>query len=187
MQEAPKKKVYIDERVFERIRKGDQDAFRELYELSYRPLYAFLVSYTQNSEDAKDLLQDTYVQIFSNIHHYQTRGNPMAWMMKIAKNLFLMKCRKEQGVAVVSYEEIANELGFSEMTNVENKVVLEKMFELLSVEERNIIVLHDVSGLKHREVAQILSMSLGTVISKYNRGMKKLQKAFEERSLHDEG
>ena len=186
MQEAPKKKVYIDERILERVREGDQDAFRELYEVSYRPLYAFLVSYTQNAEDAKDLLQDTYVQIFSNIHQYQSRGNPMAWMMKVAKNLFLMKKRKEQVAVLVNYDEMANEIGFSEITNIENRMVLEKMFELLSVDERNIIVLHDVSGLKHREIAKVLSMPLGTVISKYNRGIKKLQSAFEERSRHEE-
>lgn len=59
MQEiAPKRKVYIEKQLFERIRFGDQDAFRELYELTYTPLYAFLLSYTLNREDAQDLLQD---------------------------------------------------------------------------------------------------------------------------------
>ena len=94
---TPKRKVYIDERLFERIRQGEQDAFRELYEVSYRPLYAFLLSHTMNSEDAQDLLQDTYIQIYNNSHMYKEQGNPMAWMMKIAKNLFLMKCRKDKG------------------------------------------------------------------------------------------
>lgn len=49
-----KKKIYIDEGLFERILQGEQDAFKELYELTYRPLYAFLLSLTQNSEDAQD-------------------------------------------------------------------------------------------------------------------------------------
>ena len=111
----------------------------------------------------------------------------MAWMMKIAKNLFLMKYRKEQKMQVVRYEELSNELGFQDMSNVENRMVLEKMFELLNVEERNLLILHDVSGLKHREIAKLLDMPLGTVISRYNRGIKKLQKKFEERSLHEKG
>ena len=67
MQEgAPKRKVHMDERLFERIRRGEQDAFRELYEISYKPLYAFLLSCTLNVEDAQDLLQDTYIQILKN-------------------------------------------------------------------------------------------------------------------------
>ena len=103
MQEvAVKRKVYIDKKLFERICQSDQDAFRELYELAYSPLYAFLLSYTLNAEDAKDLLQDTFIQVLNNCHLYREQGNPMAWMMTIAKNLFLMKCRKErmQGVKI---------------------------------------------------------------------------------------
>ena len=68
---TPKRKVYIDERLFERILGGEQDAFRELYEITYKPLYAFLLSHTLNSEDAQDLLQDTYIQVYKNCHLYR--------------------------------------------------------------------------------------------------------------------
>lgn len=60
---APKRKVYIDKQLFERIRQGDQDAFEKLYEITYTPLYAFLLSYTLNREDAQDLLHDIYTDI----------------------------------------------------------------------------------------------------------------------------
>lgn len=179
-EDTPKRKVHIDERLFERIRQGEQDAFRELYEVSYRPLYAFLLSYTLNIEDAQDLLQDTYIQILKNCHMYREKGNPMAWIMKIAKNLFLMKSREEKE-AVLNYEDLENELGFEDITNVDNRIVLEKMFELLSVEERNLIIMHDISGLKYREIAKLLDMPLGTVLSRYHRGIRKLQKEFGEK------
>lgn len=160
---------------------GEQDAFRELYEASYKPLYAFLLSYTLNAEDAQDLLQETYIQILTNCQMYHEQGNPMAWMMKIAKNLFLMKCRKEKEKRNVSLEDVENELGFEDISGIENRMVLEKMFELLSEDDRNLIILHDVSGLKHREIAKLLDLPLGTVISKYRRGIRKLQKEFGER------
>lgn len=178
-----KRKVQIDERLFERILQNDQEAFRELYERSYRPLYAFLLSYTQNSEDAQDLLQETYVQIYKNIHMYKSQGNPMAWMMKIAKNMFLMKYRKEKKSQSVSYEDIENELGFGDMSNVENRMILEKMFEFLTIDERNLIIMHDVGGLKHREIAKALEWPLGTVVSRYNKCIRKLKKEFLERQL----
>lgn len=177
---TPKRKVYIDERLFERIRQGEQDAFRELYEVSYRPLYAFLLSHTMNSEDAQDLLQDTYIQIYNNSDMYKEQGNPMAWMMKIAKNLFLMKCRKDKE-AGLNYDDLENELGFEDMSSADNRMVLEKMFELLSVDDRNLIILHDVSGLKHREIAKLMDLPLGTVIARYNRGIRKLRKEFGEK------
>lgn len=175
-----KRKVHIDERLFERIRRGEQDAFRELYEISYKPLYAFLLSYTLNIEDAQDLLQDTYIQIFKNCQMYHEKGNPMAWMMKIAKNLFLMKFRKDQEVSI-NYEDMENELGFEDITNVDNRIILEKMFELLSVEDRNLIIMHDIGGLKHREIAKLLDMPVGTVLSRYHRVIRKLQKEFGEK------
>ncbi|MCI9174928.1 MAG: RNA polymerase sigma factor [Lachnospiraceae bacterium] len=181
MQEiAPKRKVYIEKQLFERIRFGDQDAFRELYELTYTPLYAFLLSYTLNREDAQDLLQDTFIQILRKSHLYQDKGNPMAWMMKIAKNLFLSKCRKEHSENL-NYEDVENDLGFDDMTNVDNRMVLEKMFEILSIDDRNLIIMHDVSGLKHKEIAEILDIPLGTVLARYHRGIRKLQKEFSER------
>lgn len=175
------KKVYIDEGLFERILQGEQDAFRELYEVSYRPLYAFLLSLTQNSEDAKDLLQDTFVQIRGSCHLYKPQGNPMAWIMKIGKNIFLMKRRQEQSRNDVSYEEVEKELGFEDISNADNRLLLEKMFSILTEEERNIIVMRDVTGLKHKEIAKLLDKPLGTVLAKYNRGIKKLRKEFSER------
>ncbi len=175
--DTPKRKVDIGESLFERIRQGEGDAFRELYDLSYKPLYAFLLSYTQNAEDAKDLLQDTYVQVYQNCHLYQNKGNPMAWLMKIAKNLFLMHCRKKQNVDI-HYEDMESELGFDEISNAENRMVLEKMFAILSVEDRNLIIMHVIGGLKHREIAKLMDMPLGTVMARYNRGIRKLQKEF---------
>lgn len=67
------------------------------------------------------------------------------------------------------------------ITNVENRVLLEKMFQILSLEEQRIIVMHDVSGLKYREIADVTGHPLGTVLAKYNRGIRKLQKEFSKR------
>lgn len=179
-EDTPKRKVHIDAHIFERIQQGDQDAFRQLYDLTYKPLYAFLLSYTLNREDAQDLLQDTYIQVYKNCHLYREQGNPMAWMMKIAKNLFLMKRRQDKGPEA-SFEDMENEVGFGDISNIEDRIVLEKMFEQLSTEDRNLIIMHDIGGLKHREIAKLLDMPLGTVMARYHRGIRKLQKEFGEK------
>ena len=176
-----KKKVHIDEELFDRIQKGEKDAFKELYEASYKPLYAFLLSLTQNSEDAQDLLQDTYVQIYQKCHLYKKEGNPMAWMMKVAKNLFLMKYRKEKERQFVCYEDMENELGFAQISDVDNRILLETMFSELSPEDREIIIMHDVSGMKFKEIALVADKPIGTVLARYNRSIRKLQKEFSRR------
>ena len=176
-----KKKVYIDEELFQRIQGKDKNAFQELYEASYKPLFAFLLSLTQNSEDAQDLLQDTYVQVYQKSHLYKREGNPMAWMMKIAKNLFLMKYRKEKQVEFVNYEDMEEELGFAQIGDVENRILLEKMFSELSQEDREIIIMHDVGGMKFKEIAHAVEKPLGTVLARYNRSIRKLQKTYQGR------
>jgi len=100
-------------------------------------------------------------------------------MMKIAKNLFLMKCRKEKEEKI-NFEDIEDQLGFEDIANVDDRIVLERMFETLPAEDRNLIIMHDLSGLKHREIAKLLDMPLGTVLARYHRGIRKLQKEFGE-------
>lgn len=91
-----------------------------------------------------------------------------------------MKYRKERRIGA-NYDDMENELGFDDMSNADNRVVLQKMFELLSVDDRNIIIMHDIGGLKHREIAKLLDMPLGTEMTRYNRGIRKLQKEFGEK------
>ena len=62
----------------------------------------------------------------------------------------------------------------------EDRLVLRSLLEVLGQEERQVITLHALAGLKHREIARILDLPLATVLSKYSRGMKKLQLAWKE-------
>ena len=75
----------INEDWFEKIAKGDDEAFTELYYASYKQLYGFLLTLTKNKEDAEDLLQNTYIKIRNGSHLYQKQGTPMTWMCAIAK------------------------------------------------------------------------------------------------------
>ena len=172
------KHVHIPEELFERIASGDDEAFESLYYLSYRPIYAFLLSFTLNKEDADDLMQDTFIRIRDAAHLYKKQGNPMAWMMKIAKNLFLMKKRKEKGKETIHEEGVLEfiENTFHEIDAAENKMFLEELFLHISEEEREIIVMNVLTGLTFKEISMMLGKPIGTVLSKYHRAMKKLKK-----------
>ena len=62
----------------------------------------------------------------------------------------------------------------------EDRMMLQFLLGILSDEERQIVILHAVSGMKHREIAALLDRGLSTVLSKYNRAIKKLRKAIKE-------
>lgn len=120
-----KNRVKIDEALFDRIARSDKEAFEELYRVTYKPVYAFLVSLTQNQEDAKDLLQDTYLKIYGASKQYVSKGNPMAWIMKIAKNEFLMDYRRKQRIDSNPIEDVSIAIPFNQIENAENRMLLQ--------------------------------------------------------------
>ncbi|MDD5994661.1 MAG: sigma factor-like helix-turn-helix DNA-binding protein [Clostridiales bacterium] len=80
-----------------------------------------------------------------------------------------------------------NELGFAQINDVENKLLLETMFSELSGEDRKIIIMHDVGGLTFREIAGVLGKSMGTVLARYNRNIRKLQKKYSKETIFESG
>ncbi len=168
-------KVRIDETLFSQIAQGDDKAFEQLYYLTYKPLYAFILSMTLSKEDAEDLLQETYIRIRGACHLYRKQGNPMAWMMKIAKNLFLMKQRTERKTTIVDIDNYANKLSLNQIPATEDRILLEELFKKVIQEDRDIIIMHVIMGMRHKEIAEILNLPVGTVLSRYHRSMKKLK------------
>ena len=90
-----------------------------------------------------------------------------------------MKLRKNKDHADI--EELKDLLvDHKGVNDTENQLLLSTVFNYISDEERNILVLHSISGLKHREIAKMLGIPLTTVLSKYNRTIKKIKKRMGE-------
>lgn len=176
----------INEDWFEQIANGDDQVFTELYYASYRQIYGFLLSLTKNKEDAEDLLQNTYIKIRNGSHLYKKRGTPMTWMCAIAKNQFLDFARKYGKNRSVDFGEVENYVSEGLVSKaatpkqVEDRMLLESAFSLLDEQERTIIVMHMINGLKHREIAELTRLPQSTVITKYNRSLKKIKKLIGE-------
>lgn len=168
----------IDDSLIEKISMGDMDAFRELYETASKSVYGFALSILKNSYDAEDVLQETFVKVYKHSSFYSSQGKPMAWILRITRNLALSKLR--ENAKNNEYEDGQCNIDFSSVSDVEKRLLLEKIFEVLSDDEKQIVVLHCVTGLKFREIADILDYPLNTVISKYHRAIKKLRNGLEE-------
>lgn len=174
----------IKESLIERIAEDDMDAFEELYRATDKTVYAYILSVIKNPEDAKDIMQETYLKIRSAAHLYKKQGKPMAWIFTIAKNLCLMRVRTNGRTIDGPIEDYEGspELTTSGDFRSEDRIVLQAALNILAEEEREIVILHAVSGWKHHEIAAHLGMPLSTVLSKYNRSLKKLKKYLIERS-----
>jgi RNA polymerase sigma-70 factor (ECF subfamily) len=172
-------KTEIDEMLFTRLARDDMSALDELYSITERTMYAYSVSLTRDHQMALDLMQDTYVKILSAAHLYKPMGKPLAWMFTIAKNLHYSNTRKEKRSIAMEPEEVADDRRFSYITDMDDRIVLEGVLSLLTEEEREIVMLHAVSGMKHKEIAEGLGLNLSTTLSKYHRALKKLREYLE--------
>lgn len=177
----------IDAKTCEQLLLGvaevESDAFERLYRLTARSVYAYALSLTRNSSDAQDAMMDTYLAIRSHSDRYVPQGKPMAWILTIARNAVRMQRRSTAREAPL--EDIP-EIQMTVHSDPDAALVLQEALRILSEQEREIVLLHAGSGLKHREIAAALSLPLSTVLSKYNRAIGKLRKqlnaAGEERT-----
>ena len=184
-QTAYDKNSHLDE-ILKRLARGDKTALEELYHETRAAIYGFSLTITKNAADSEDVLQETYLKIWANADRYTAKGTPMSWILMIAKNLSLMKLREKKKHQDLEPEEWDMEFHIPDSAGTtEDRHLLEAALNLLTLEEREIILLHAVSGLKHREIAELLDMALATVLSKYHRALKKLRKYIEGVEAND--
>ncbi len=154
---------------------GSLSAMGELYKLIEADVFAYALSKTANKEDAEDVSQDTFVQVWKNATQYKPMGKPLAWIFTIEINLIRRQQAKRKRFIPLDEEiEVANDEGAFADSLIDNEF-LRQIMAALNEDEREVISLHIVSGLKHREIAKLLGKPLSTVLSKYNRAIKKLQ------------
>ena len=166
------------EQAIERLANGDRDALRDLYAECADAIYAYALSILKSAADAEDVLHDCFLKVWSAAPDYESRGKPMAWMLTIAKNLARSRLRARVRLFPLSDGEAI--LPASGPSTGEDRMLLEACLAELSDGEREIVVLHTVAGLKHREIASLVKLPLGTVLSKYRRAIGKLRAILEK-------
>ena len=162
-----------------RIAGGDKDALADLYSRTRPAVYGFALSIVKNAHDAEDILHDACLQVWNAAGGYRRQGKPMAWLLTVARNLALMRLRERGKTQELTDEEWSALPARAPDVTTEDRHVLRAALSLLSEQERQVVMLHAVTGLKHREIAQLLELPLATVLSKYRRALKKLNLLLE--------
>ena len=167
----------LDEQLIIRMGRGDGAAFRELYHQTSGAVYGFALSILKNRHDAEDVMHDAFIRAYTGAVSYVPMGKPMAWILTIVRNLSYNRLRSGEVCEDLSqYEHLVSADG--EMS--EDRIVLEKAMQILDFQERQIVILHAVIGMKHREIAELLDLPTGTILSKYSRSLKKIKTEVEK-------
>ena len=172
---------------------ADQSEFESMAMPFMDQLYSHALRLTKNSSDAEDLVQETYLKGYRAFSSFEEGTNLRAWLFRILTNSFINNYRKKQR----SFEEEAlddvedmylhRRLGSTQIPSL-GMSAEDMLFERLTEEEikdaveglptqyREVVLLADVQGFSYKEIADILDIPDGTVMSRLHRGRAKLQK-----------
>jgi len=172
-----------------RARRGDLGAYDDLVRRYQERVYATVYHMTANHEDANDLTQDAFIKAFQALKSFKGGSSFYTWVYRIAvnKTLNFLKSRKHRTayslndldfnaennpdlVALISDKTPRREAGLTELQEKLNEAM-----QQLSEQHRLVVTLHDVQGLPHEEIAQIMDCNVGTVRSRLFYARQQLQ------------
>ena len=170
-----------------------QKVFNQEFMPHINSMYNFAYRLTLDSDDAKDLLQDTYLKAFRFIDSFQQGTNAKAWLFRILKNSFINDYRKKsKEPSKVDYQEVET---FYNSEDVDRQITPDLRVEALQdmigdeisialnsldVDFRTVIILCDLEGFKYEEMAKILDIPIGTVRSRLHRARNLLKEKLSE-------
>lgn len=165
------------EELIEKCLKNNREAQKELYNTYKDKLFVLCLKYCANREDAQDVLQDAFVEIFQNISNYQNKGSFEGWIKKIAINQSITKYKK-------SIKNVSMDTDFKEEVEIELDVLkitseeILKAIQELPNQYRLVFNLYFLDELSHKEIAEMLHISEGTSKSNLHRAKQILQNKF---------
>jgi RNA polymerase sigma-70 factor (ECF subfamily) len=173
----------------DRARRGDLRAYDELIKRYQERIYATVYHMTSNHEDANDLAQESFVKAYQALKSFKGGSSFYTWLYRIAvnKTINFLKQRKNRQhmslndldfnaehdpdlVALISDKTPRRDAGLAELQEKLNAALLK-----LSEHHRMAVVLHDVQGLSHEEIAKVMDCNIGTVRSRLFYARQQLQ------------
>ena len=182
-----------EELLVDRCRQGDRDSFARLMRLHEKQIYNFTYRMLGNEEEAEDLTQDIFIAAFRGIRKFRGEAKFSTWLYRIAlnqtrnrikylsrRNFFAKQSRRAKSREEGPWENpefLADSAPSPEQWTMTKNLAsqVQKCLDQMPPEARQILVLRDVQGFSYEELAEMLSLNLGTVKSRLHRARATLQ------------
>jgi RNA polymerase sigma factor (sigma-70 family) len=173
---------------------GDLAAYNRLVERYQGRIYGMVYNMTGNNSDAEDLVQEVFIKAFHNLQRFKGNASFYTWIYRIAVNHTLNFLKKRKRHRIYSLDDvdsgIENDPDFIELSDTsqpfreadisELQKKLNEAIQQLSDKHRLAVVLHDIEGMPHEEIAKIMKCSEGTVRSRLFYARRQLRNYLQE-------
>ena len=162
--------------------RGDLLPFEELFKLHHRKVYALCLRMTGNTAEAEDLSQEVFIQVFRKLGTFRGESAFSTWLHRLTVNHVLMYFRKilRRREQLTEDGELPERIirGRNVLTSspILDRLALAEAIVKLAPGYRAVFVLHDVEGLQHLEIANILGCSVGTSKSQLHKARMKMRR-----------
>jgi RNA polymerase sigma factor (sigma-70 family) len=178
---------------------GDVRAFDELMQRYHSRIYALLYNMTSNREDAEDLIQEVFLKAYKALPKFKGQSSFYTWVYRIAVNRAINYVKKRKRRQALSLDDI--DLGLerdeflvemssrstpfrdAKLTELQQK--LNEALQTLSEKHRAVVIMHDIEGIQHNEIGEIIGCSAGTVRSRLFYARKQLQAQLSDLMKHE--
>ena len=173
-------RIWTDKELIETCLKDNPIAQKMLYDTYSSVLFGICLRYSKNEEEAQDILQDSFIKIFTKLDTYQFTGSFEGWLKRIVTNTSIEYYRKK-----ITMEHL-EEIGFNPYLAIDSDRGLEveellKMIQELPEGYRMVFNMYAIDGYTHGEIATKLNISEGTSKSQLSRARAYLQRKFKEK------
>ena len=183
-----------DDELVLKAQQGDVHAFDELVERYHGKIYGLTYNMTSNREDAEDLTQEVFVKAFQALPRFKGKSSFYTWIYRIAVNKTINYRKKRNRKRALSLDQFDQEIKTDEvyhdltskgspLRNLSLTELQKKMNEALltlSEKHRTVIVLHDMQGIPHEEIAKMVGASVGTIRSRLFYARRQMQAELAE-------
>ena len=151
----------------------DQQIYTEAVKRNSHRVFLLALSFTRQRQDAEDVMQECSLKLCAEPTAYRAQGKPMAYLLRMVRNLCLdrLRSRQRRGEAALEDAPAYPAAGLSP----EDRLAVRSCLEGLGEGEQQAVLLHVLGGFRFREIASFSGEPLSTVLSRYRRAMKKLR------------
>jgi RNA polymerase sigma-70 factor (ECF subfamily) len=158
------------------IQNDEMEYFDMFFEKTKRPVFNLIYSYLRDCDESEDILQETYLKMLRYKKKIKLDGNILSYLLQIAKTLSLNYLKRHKREEYIEDIELIGEERKDIPRDLDESPVVKAMKAVLRDSEYQIVILHVVNGMTHKEIASLLKKPLGTITWAYNNAIEKVRR-----------